>query len=244
MSEAAREYVHQRDRSASEHETERIGVLAHELRNQLSNATIAFELLARGSMGIGGSTGALLGRGLRGLRETIDRALAGVRGDTGPVPRERISLASVLAELDVPGAAEAEAREIHLIVERGDTDIEVEVAPQALLSAIWNLLQNALKFTPPRGTVTVRTQLIGPRVVIDVVDQCGGLPAGSAEALFRPFEQRGSDRSGLGLGLAIVRRDVEANGGTIHVRDVPGEGCVFSIHLPRATAPMSQLRRE
>jgi signal transduction histidine kinase len=59
------------------------------------------------------------------------------------------------------------------------------------------------------------------------------LPAGNAEDLFRPFTQTGHDRSGLGLGLSICRRSVDANGGVLSVRDVPGAGCVFSIDLPR-----------
>ena len=72
------------------------------------------------------------------------------------------------------------------------------------------------------------------RVLIEVEDECGGLPPGKAEELFRPFEQRSSDRSGLGLGLAISMQSVEANGGELSVRDLPGKGCVFTISLPLA----------
>jgi signal transduction histidine kinase len=71
------------------------------------------------------------------------------------------------------------------------------------------------------------------RVLIEVEDECGGLPPGKAEELFLQFEQRGVDRTGLGLGLSISRRSVEADGGEIHVRDLPGVGCVFAIDLPR-----------
>ena len=55
----------------------------------------------------------------------------------------------------------------------------------------------------------------------------------SAEDLFRPFEQRSADRSGLGLGLAIARESVETNGGEIRARNLPGTGCIFTIDLPR-----------
>ena len=95
-------------------------------------------------------------------------------------------------------------------------------------------MQNALKFTRPGGQVTLKTYAEAHRVFIDVEDECGGLPPGTAERLFLPFEQGGADRSGLGLGLAISRRAVEANGGQLHVRDLPGTGCVFTIELPRA----------
>jgi signal transduction histidine kinase len=70
-------------------------------------------------------------------------------------------------------------------------------------------------------------------VFIDVEDECGGLPLGEAEALFRPFLQSGADRSGLGLGLSISRKAVQLNGGEIRVRNVPGKGCIFTVELPR-----------
>jgi signal transduction histidine kinase len=54
-----------------------------------------------------------------------------------------------------------------------------------------------------------------------------------AEEIFQAFQQRGEDRSGLGLGLFISRRGVEASGGVIRVRDLPGHGCIFTIDLPR-----------
>jgi len=80
-------------------------------------------------------------------------------------------------------------------------------------------------------------------VMIEVEDECGGLPRGNAEDLFRPFEQRSQDRSGVGLGLAIARESVETNGGLIRARNLPGKGCVFTIDLPlapreSATAPV------
>ncbi|MBC7982800.1 MAG: HAMP domain-containing histidine kinase, partial [Candidatus Obscuribacterales bacterium] len=53
------------------------------------------------------------------------------------------------------------------------------------------------------------------------------------EKMFLPFTQHGTDRSGLGLGLSICRRSVEANKGTLTVRDVPGSGCVFTVDLPQ-----------
>ena len=75
------------------------------------------------------------------------------------------------------------------------------------------------------------------RILIDVEDSCGGLPPGDFEEMFMPFTQGGSDRSGLGLGLSICRRSVEANNGLLRVRDVPGSGCNFTIDLPRHALP-------
>jgi C4-dicarboxylate-specific signal transduction histidine kinase len=71
------------------------------------------------------------------------------------------------------------------------------------------------------------------RILIDVEDRCGGLPPGAAETMFLPFTQSGENKSGLGLGLSICRRSVEANGGVLRVRNLPGSGCIFTIDLPR-----------
>jgi signal transduction histidine kinase len=76
------------------------------------------------------------------------------------------------------------------------------------------------------------------RIRIEVEDECGGLAPGSIEKMFQPFTQLGNDRSGLGLGLTICRNSVEASGGTLSVRDLPGTGCVFTIDLPRHSMPM------
>ncbi len=88
---------------------------------------------------------------------------------------------------------------------------------QILVSALSNLVQNACKFTPSPGQVTLKTRTTVDRVQIDIEDECGGLPPGTIKDLFRMFEQRSSDRTGLGLGLAISRRGIEDSGGTMHV---------------------------
>jgi C4-dicarboxylate-specific signal transduction histidine kinase len=71
------------------------------------------------------------------------------------------------------------------------------------------------------------------RIRLDVEDNCGGWPAGDAEHMFRPFTPGTADKSGLGLGLSICRRGVEANHGVLRARNLPGTGCVFTIDLPR-----------
>jgi signal transduction histidine kinase len=98
---------------------------------------------------------------------------------------------------------------------------------------VGNLLQNAFKFTHHHTEVTLDAYALSDRILIDVKDHCGGLPPGNAERMFLPFTQNGEDRTGLGLGLSIARRSVEANNGVLSVRDVPGTGCVFTVSLPR-----------
>ena len=102
-----------------------------------------------------------------------------------------------------------------------------------LFSAVNNLLQNAFKFTRSGTEVSLHAYASAERVLVDVEDHCGGLPPGNPECLFHPFTQSGEDRTGVGLGLSICRRSVEANQGILRVRDIPGTGCVFTIDLPR-----------
>jgi hypothetical protein len=102
---------------------------------------------------------------------------------------------------------------------------------------VGNLLQNAFKFTRPRTTVTLTVRASAERVLIEIHDECGGLPEGNVDELFRPFEQRSADRTGLGIGLAFSRWGVEANNGRIYARNVPDRGCVFTVDLPRLRVP-------
>ena len=134
-------------------------------------------------------------------------------------------------------AIEAKARGLQLTVTPVEPGVAIDVDRQLIAAALANLLQNAFKFSRPNGHVVLRTDTATTtgRVLIEVEDECGGLPPGRAEDLFRPFEQRSADRSGLGLGLAIARESVETNGGEIRARSLPGRGCIFTIDLPRLT---------
>jgi hypothetical protein len=143
-------------------------------------------------------------------------------------------LAKFIEELEIEASLDAANRGVQFRVERVDDDLLVDVDRHLFTSAIANLLQNAFKFTQPSSRVCLRTRATADHVLIEVEDQCGGLPSGAAEAIFRPFEQWGVDHSGLGLGLPISRQAIEANGGTLSVRDIPGEGCVFVVEMPRA----------
>jgi signal transduction histidine kinase len=234
IAEAVTGYSRQRERNISAAEVERLGCLAHELRDQLSNAALAFQILKGESVAIGGSTGALLERSLAGLRSLIDRSMAEVRLASGQHKRTRVVLAEFIEEVEIAAALDAKARSLELTVAPVDYDIAVQADRQLLGSAVSNLLHNAFKLTPAHGRVSLRTRKSGDHVLIEVEDECGGLPRGKAEELFRPFDRRGADRTGLGLGLSISRKSVDANGGEIHVENKPGKGCVFTIELPIA----------
>jgi signal transduction histidine kinase len=235
IAHAVTEYERLRDVAAAAEGSERLGTLAHELRNRLGAATLAYGMLREGTVAIGGSTGAVLGRSLRAMQALINSSLAGVRLDAGLGQRQRISIAALLGEVEVEAAMGADVSGLKLAITAVGPGVDVEGDGEILSAAVSNLLQNAFKFSRPPGTVSLRATATPERVRIEVEDACGGLPPGRAEGLFRPFAQRGADRSGLGLGLTISRKGVEAMGGTLGVRDLPGRGCVFTIELPRLT---------
>jgi signal transduction histidine kinase len=213
---------------------QRLGFFAHELRNLVNSATLALMALKEGNLGVGGATGTVLERSLVGLRVLIDRSLAEVRLSAGLAVQVRLfSLADFVAEVRLSASLDAKARECVLHVSLVDPALAVDGDRDLLLSAVGNLLQNALKFTHHGTEVRLHTRATADRIYIDVEDHCGGLPPGAADHMFHPFMQAGADRTGLGLGLAIARSSVEANQGVLSVRDLPGVGCVFTIDLPR-----------
>jgi signal transduction histidine kinase len=221
----------------------RLGPLAHEVRNYLQTATLVVAAIKTGNVGISGATGAVLDRALLGMRGLIDHALAEVRVTARMPPRrEAIKLAQFLGNLKVSASFDALARGTPFTMAPVADDIAVYAEPEMLAAAVGNLLQNAFKYTKHLTEVWLRAHVLNDRVLIEVEDRCGGLPAGAAETMFLPFSQSGDDRSGLGLGLDISRRSVEANGGVLSVRSVPGIGCIFTIDLPRLATSSSKDR--
>lgn len=230
---AVGEYSSGREQSLAGEGTERLGRLAHEMRNLLYTGMLAFTTIEKGSVGVSGSTGALLRRCLRDLSAVVDRSMAEVRLELELHKRERVRVAELIEEVGIAAAFHADAHGHQFIVDPVEFGVVVDADPQILTAALGNLLQNAFKFTRPHSKVALSTRATAERVVIDVADECGGLVGGDGERLFRAFEQRGADRTGLGLGLSISRRGVEANGGVLRVRNLPGTGCVFTVDLPR-----------
>jgi hypothetical protein len=236
---AVTEYARQSTAHAAESEVQRQGWFAHQLRNHLNTAMLAFQVVKSGRVGVRGSTIEVVERSLRGLRHLIDRSVGEVRLASGVQHKERLRLADVLQEMEIDASIDAMNRGLQFSLERPDKELFVTVDRQLFASAISNLLQNAFKFTRPSSRVWLRTHSNVDRVSIEIQDECGGLPSGAAESIFLPFKQRGSDRTGLGLGLAISRQAIEAHGGTLSLRDMPGKGCVFVVEMPLAAGVLA-----
>jgi signal transduction histidine kinase len=239
---AVTEFTYQRDFRVAETHTsdlnERLGMFSHEVRNLLNTATLALSTIKARDIGLGGATGAVLERSLIRLRHLIDRSLSEVRMTAGLAIQYRLfSLADFIGEIKFSAALEAKMRGCTLSVSIVDRRLAVDADRDLLFSAVGNLLQNAFKFSRADSAIMLSAYAAADRIFIDVEDGCGGLPPGEAENMFKPFTQGGGDRTGLGLGLSIARRSVEANAGKLSVRNVPGSGCVFTIDIPRHTLP-------
>ncbi|MGJ7571540.1 sensor histidine kinase [Variovorax sp. RB2P76] len=236
IADAVTEFSFQRDtqiaRQQSLDATERFGFLVHELRNSLGTATLAIHALELGNMTVGGATGTVLKRSLSAMGTLISRALAEVRSGA-PEQRQTFSLAAFIKEAETAAQLVASAADCIFEVSPVDPLLAIRGNRELLLAALANLLQNAFKFTHPHTDVALKAYEFGEHVLIEVEDHCGGLPPGIAARMFAPFNQHSSDKSGLGLGLSIAHQSVEADLGTLTVRDMPGTGCVFAICLPR-----------
>jgi signal transduction histidine kinase len=229
--EAVAAYVRRRDEEAKREAATHVSFVAHELRNPLNTAVLAITGLRRTLLSSGGKLVDMLDRSVARIRELVDQVLMAARFPNVELRIEPLAIGDLLAEAvqEVEPKAEHKNISVTLDVEDG---LLVEGDRRLLHSLAANLIGNAIKFTAPGGSVVIKGKRDEDQVVIEFADGCGGLPQGSLAELFEPYVQRGVDRSGLGLGLAIVRQAVEAHGGTIGVRNAATIGCVFTARLP------------
>jgi signal transduction histidine kinase len=241
IADAVSEFTFQRDAAIAGQQAVDVNVMlgnfAHELRNILSTASLAYAAIKSGNLPLSGATGAVLESSLVKMGYLIDRSLAEVR-IVGGLPgnhQQMISVSEFFLDIQHAALLDAQARGCTLLVSEVDPQLAVEADRDLLFAAVGNLLQNAFKFTHPHTEVSLAAFANEDHVLIEVRDHCGGLPSGSVETLFSPFHQRSADKTGLGLGLSIARRSIESFGGILSVRDLPGDGCIFTISLPRHT---------
>jgi signal transduction histidine kinase len=233
---AVTEHARLTAQTPSAREVARLGESAHELRDVLNSALLAFHALRKGTVAINGSTGEILGRSLMSLRDLIDRTVSEVRLTATAPQLSHIKLVELLDEIGSTATLHSEYRHIKFKIDAIDPDLVIHADRQLVTSAVMNLVHNAFKYTPMSGQVCLRAHAMNGRLFIEVEDECGGIPASKGD-LFKAFgDRRGADRSGLGLGLSMAQNAVRANGGDISIRNLPGKGCVFVIELPLVSA--------
>jgi signal transduction histidine kinase len=228
---AATEYVRRREADLLHRESEHAAFLAHEVRNSLASARFAFNLLKRRDIADSAPLITIVDNSLRQAGARIDDALAGARVRGGVVSPMRVFAKLMLEEIAAQLRPQAQARSIVIAVEAPD-DLHVQADARLLRSALENLVSNGVKFSRAGGSVTLRALVRGDNALFEIADECGGIDEGQIDRLFRPFVQAGEERSGFGVGLAIARECAEAQGGALHLANMPGKGCVFTVTVP------------
>jgi two-component system phosphate regulon sensor histidine kinase PhoR len=157
-------------------------------------------------------------------------------GGVQTLRRERAALDAVVEAAKVLCSSRMAERQIAVEVV-GEPGITAEMNAPLLEQALVNLIDNAVKYSPVGGTVTVRLSSSDTEVTIAVEDHGAGIPSEHLPRIFERFyrvdKARSRELGGTGLGLAIVRHIVAAHGGEVGVRSVVGEGSVFTVRLPR-----------
>src|SRR5262249_31088918 len=175
------------------------------------------------------------------LTRLVENLLTLTRAESGGLrlKRERVDLSRLAGNVADNLRVLAEDKEQALRVEAGEP-VPAECDPVVLRQGVMNLLHSAIKFTGNRGAILVKTMMISPvEAAIEVKDSGPGIAQVHRAKIFDRFyrvdEGRSRDAGGVGLGLAIARWAIEANGGRIEVESAQGQGSVFRILLPKGS---------
>ncbi len=209
---------------------------AHELRTPLTVVKLQVRILER-SASDDERTGAL-----ETLKSGVDRAtrlvgqllaLARVEPEAPPVPMVDVSLNGMVTEIIAEQARHATEKRINLVI-KDDGPVSVTGESDALRAMISNLIENAILYTMPGGTIDIAVRQNERSALIDIGDTGPGIPPDERERVFDRFYRRqGMDSTGCGLGLAIVKSAVSRHGGTILLGEAEnGKGLRVVIELP------------
>lgn len=219
---------------------ESLAVVSHDLRTPLNAISLCGQELARTRLvGPDGDRLVQLSERLAGAVSRMERLISDL------LDAERISGGKLRIELragdlrtvvaDGVGFLRpfGEAQELTITTRLPERPAIASFDYGRILQAVSNLIENAIKFTPPGGSVLAEIEERKNDVRVTVTDSGPGIPRDKQEAIFDRFTQLGRGRRGLGLGLFITRRIVEEHGGRIELQSRPGSGSAFSILLPR-----------
>ncbi|MDT7777812.1 MAG: hypothetical protein QOC99_324 [Acidobacteriota bacterium] len=218
-----------------------LALLSHELRTPLTSILGWSKLLTEGNLDDVASNRALetIVRNARAQNKLIDDLLDISRIITGKLRLDvrAVELAPLIEAVVEGVRPAANARSIHLRTALDSLTSPIKGDPDRLQQIIWNLLINAIKFTPKGGRVGVRLERIRSHIEINVKDTGQGIAPELLPHVFERFRQSDSSSTrrhgGLGLGLAIVRQLVELHGGTVEAESPgEGEGTTFKVILP------------
>jgi PAS domain S-box-containing protein len=221
-----------------------LAMLSHELRNPLAPILTALHLMRLRGAGVLERERAVIERQVSHLRRLVDDLLDVSRAARGGLRLERspVELSAVVADAIEAAGPLVEERKQRLTVSVPHAGVVIDADRGRLAQVVTNLLNNAAKYTPPSGHITVSALADGDHVVLEVADDGAGIAPDLLPHVFDAFRQgrQGLDRrqGGLGLGLAIARQLIVGHGGTIEARSAgPGRGTIMVVRLPCASTP-------
>ncbi|QJS99563.1 HAMP domain-containing histidine kinase [Streptomyces asoensis] len=241
LAEAFNDLAERRERLEAQRKA-LVSDVAHELRSPLTNIRGWLEVTRDGLvepdtelLGALHEEALLLQRVIDDLRDLADADAGTLRLHREPVPAD-----DLLAQVTAAHRVAADTAGVRLRTETEGAPW-LDADPVRLRQALGNLVTNAVRHTPPDGTVTLTARGDGERVVLEVADTGTGIAAEDLPHVFERFWRAEKSRSrrtgGSGLGLPIVRQLTAAHGGTAQAESTPGTGSVFTLRLPAATAP-------
>ena len=227
-------------RSANRAKDEFLAVVSHELRTPLTAVLGWTAMLRKGTLPPGTATRALevVERNARAQLELVEDLLATSQAARGrlKLAKRRTPVRDVVHEAVESIRADAAAKHLKLTASLDDVGT-IEADPDRLRQIVWNLVKNAVEFTPEGGTVQADLRATPGAIQIEVCDSGEGIPPAVLPHVFDRFRQADSSATrrhgGLGLGLALVRALVELHGGTVTAHsDGAGRGARFVVRLP------------
>ena len=216
--------------------------LTHELKTPLTSVLASSDLLASEVKDPSlQSLAASISRSAANLNSRVDELLDLARGEIGMLELnlEEVEVSQLLREAAESVTPLASKREQSLAVDVPSALPIVQADAVRLQQVVGNLLNNAIKFTPKGGKITVRGRHEGAAIVVEVEDTGRGLSKEDQKRVFEPYHRLEGDRqrlSGLGLGLPLCKSLVELHGGQVWVRSAVGKGSAFCFSLPLDTA--------
>ncbi|MFB2768088.1 sensor histidine kinase [Pelatocladus sp. BLCC-F211] len=211
--------------------------VSHELRTPISNVLVTVEALRNGAV----ADSAVSDRFLKNVEDETKRLsrliddlldLGRLEAGVTHLEKQRIRLSSLISR--AVRAMETRMQNSHISAQLNVAELQIQCDSERLLQALLNLLDNAIKHSAPNSQIFITAYKKGKQAVVTIGDQGQGIKDSDLPRIFEQFYtgDRSRQGRGVGLGLAIAKRIIEAHGGSITVSSKVGEGSTFTIYLP------------
>lgn len=239
-SRAREALVAERLRLSDSVKTAILRAVSHDLRSPLTAIRVAAESLASPSVTLSDEDRARQLETVRQESARLDRLVSNL------LDLSRLQAGAPVSQRELVSVDELVSQALNGLENGSRVRVElppdpplVEVDPVQVERVLVNLIENALRYGKE---VAVRVELAGRDVVVRVIDEGPGIPAGELDRIFEPFQQLDDGRRGAGLGLAIARGFAEANGGRIWAESLSGQGASFAVAFPLSSTAVGAER--